>query len=105
MTSVVVARIASAIGSESDSAFCWSRKPAVCPPTRTGTGAVDRADVAHELLGLLAERAAAARRGRSGRGRRPAARCGATDDAGQRAEPLRVALDRRAVARPPRAAM
>ena len=39
MTSVVVARIASAIGSESLSAFCWSRNAAVMPPTRTGTGA------------------------------------------------------------------
>ena len=38
MTSVVTARMPSASGSESLSAFCWSRNAAVTPPTRTGTG-------------------------------------------------------------------
>ena len=97
MTSVVVARIASAIGSESDSAFCWSRKPARLPADAHGHRRVDRADVAHQLLGLLVERAAA------GDEVDPVEAVGLlharrADDAGQRAEPLRVALDRRAVA-------
>ena len=74
MTSVVVARIASAIGSESDSAFCWSRKPAVCPPTRTGTGASTARTSRTSSLACSPSAPAAARRGRSGRGRRPAAR-------------------------------
>ena len=38
MTSVVVARIASASGSEPPIECCWSTNPAVSPPTCTGNG-------------------------------------------------------------------
>ena len=56
MTSVVAARIASASGSESLSAFCWSRNAAVDAADADRHGRRHRAHVAHDLLGLLAQR-------------------------------------------------
>ena len=99
MTSVVVARIASAIGSESPSAFCWSRKRrGLAADPRPAPVPSPRARRARVSLAALAQRPAA----RDHVDPVEAARllhARLADDARQRAESLHVALDRRLVAR------